>query len=286
MSMLIAQISDFHLSPEGVLAYGVADTVIPLKHTVKHINALVPKPDVVLVTGDLVCEGSSRSYSQVRELLSSLTPPFIIVPGNHDLKRELRKAFPDHDYLKETVEENGECYICFTDETFPVRLIGLDTVTPGDHGGSLGTERLLWLNQKLNERPDAPTIIFMHHPPFASAIGHMDKEPFKGRYELADIIRNHPQVERILCGHLHRPIFRRFAGTIVTACPGIGMQIVLDLRSEAPADFILEPPAVMLHLYTRLWDGEPTLLTHISIVEEHPNQYAGPYPFEGVVNPK
>ncbi len=284
--MLIAQISDFHLSPEGVSAYGVADTVTPLKRTVKHINALVPRPDVVLITGDLVCDGSAESYSQVYELLSSLSPPFIIVPGNHDLKRELRKAFPDHDYLKETLEENGESYICFSDETFPVRLIGLDTVTPGDHGGSLGKKRLLWLNQKLRARPDAPAIIFMHHPPFASAIGHMDKKPFKGRDELAEIIRDHPQVERILCGHLHRPIFRRFAGTLVTACPAIGMQIVLDLRSEAPSNFILEPPALMLHFYTRLWDDEPALLTHISIVAEHPGQYAGPYPFKGVVNPK
>ena len=38
--MLIAQISDFHIKPEGVLAYQAADTATPLKRAVDHINAL------------------------------------------------------------------------------------------------------------------------------------------------------------------------------------------------------------------------------------------------------
>jgi hypothetical protein len=125
----------------------------------------------------------------------------------------------------------------------------------------------------------------MHHPPFASAIGHMDMEFFAGREELARIIRKYPTVERVLCGHVHRPVFRRFAGTIANICPGIGMQLVLDLRKDAPSAFILEPSAVMLHLWTDLWD-EPSLLTHISIIENQPGQYSGPHPFFGVVSPR
>ena len=63
--MLIAQISDFHLKPEGVLAYEAADTVTPLRRAVDHINALNPRPDLVLVTGDLVDEGAAESYSEI-----------------------------------------------------------------------------------------------------------------------------------------------------------------------------------------------------------------------------
>ena len=59
--MLIAQISDVHLKPEGVLAYGVADTATALARAVKHINTLNPRPDLVLTTGDLVDEGASES---------------------------------------------------------------------------------------------------------------------------------------------------------------------------------------------------------------------------------
>jgi 3',5'-cyclic AMP phosphodiesterase CpdA len=283
--MLIAQISDFHLKPEGVLAYDAADTAKLLARAVDHLNSLHPIPDLVLVTGDLVDEGAAESYTLLKRLLSPLKLPLFIVPGNHDHKGKLRDTFPEHKYLNQTLQEDGEHYICFTIEEFPVRMIGLDTVTPGEHGGGLGDKRLAWLDLTLADRPEAPTVIFMHHPPFASAIGHMDKELFSGRKELVRIIRKYQQVERILCGHVHRPVFRRFAGTIANICPGIGMQLVLDLRVEAPSAFIMEPPAIMLHIWTNLW-GEPALLTHISVIEEQPGQYKGPHPFFGVVSPK
>jgi 3',5'-cyclic AMP phosphodiesterase CpdA len=218
-------------------------------------------------------------------LLLPLEPTLFIVPGNHDLKAALRETFPEHHYLNQTVEEDGKQYVCYAVEDYSVRLIGLDTVFPGEHRGGLGLGRLSWLDKTLAKRPQAPTVIFMHHPPFASAIGHMDKEGFLGHREMHSVIQKHPQVERILCGHVHRPVYRRFAGTIATICPAIGMQLVLDLRVNAPSAFVMEPPAVMLHLWTDLW-GEPTLLTHLSIVPEKQGQYSGPHPFFGVVSPK
>jgi hypothetical protein len=63
------------------------------------------------------------------------------------------------------------------------------------------------------------------------------------------------------------------------------MQLTLDLRKEAPSTFKLEPPAIMLHLWTDLW-GEKILLTHIDVVEDQPGQYSGPHPFFGVISPK
>ena len=80
-------------------------------------------------------------------------------------------------------------------------------------------------------------------------------------------------------------MFRRFAGTCACVCPGIGMQLVLDLRKEAPSEFILEPPGVMLHFWADLWD-EKSFLTHISIVENYPGNYGDPHPFFDVVSPR
>ena len=283
--MLIAQISDFHLKPAGMLAYHVADTASPLKRAVEHINHLRPMPDVVLVTGDLVDEGARESYQVLRAILTSLKPAFFMVPGNHDHKASLGEIFPEHAYLNGFIEPDGKRAICYTLDHFPVRLVGLDTVIPGEHGGGLTPGRLSWLDEVLTDQPAVPTVIFMHHPPFASGIGHMDKEVFIRREELAAIIRKHSHVERILCGHIHRTISRRFAGTTATVCPGIGMQLVLDLRDEAPSAFILEPPALMLHLFTELW-GEKTLLTHVSIIPDLPDQYGPVHPFFDVVSPE
>ncbi len=285
MSMLIAQISDFHLKPKGIPAYRVADTASPLIRAVRHINHLRPMPDAVLVTGDLADEGAYEAYTLLREILTPLKPPFFMVPGNHDHKASLCEVFPDHAYLKGIPEPNGKRAICYTIEDFPVRMVGLDTVIPGEHGGGLNPIRLAWLDEVLLEKPAAPTVIFMHHPPFASGIGHMDPEVFVRRNELAAIVEKHPQVERLMCGHIHRAICRRFAGTTATICPGIGMQLVLDLRAEAPSAFILEPPAAMLHLLTELW-GEKTLLSHVSIIPDSPDQYGGPHPFFDVVSPE
>lgn len=282
--MLIAQISDFHLKPPGMLAYRVADTATPLRQAVRYINNLRPLPDVVLITGDVADEGALESYQVLKEIFEPLQPPFFMVPGNHDHKAGLCRVFSDHAYLHGIPEGNGKRAICYTIENYPVRLVGLDTVIPGEHGGGLSPGRLSWLDDVLSQRPEAPTVLFMHHPPFASGIGHMDGELFIRRNEFAAVVARHPQVERIMCGHIHRAISRRFAGTTATVCPGIGMQLVLDLRQEAPSEFILEPPALMLHLFTELW-GEKTLLTHVGIIPDHPERFGGVHPFFDVVSP-
>ncbi len=284
--MLIAQFSDLHLKAGGILAYDVADTLTALKRTIAHINALDPRPDVIIGTGDLVDEGAQEAYELLSGLLAQLKSPVFLLPGNHDHKIRLQNAFPDHKYLRQTVTENGCFYICYTIDSYTIRLVGLDTATPGRHGGNLGPERLHWLDSVLSAAPRQPTVIFMHHPPFATAIGHMDKDGFEGRKDFEHVVQKHSQIERIVCGHLHRPIFRRFGGTIASVCPGIGMQIALDLRSEAPSGFIMEPPAIMLHLLDRFWDEDPVLLTHISLVEEKEGQFGGFHPFFNVVNPK
>ena len=283
--MMIAQISDFHLKPNRALAYDTADTASALEKVVTHINQMDPLPDLVFATGDLADGGSQDSYRLAHDLLSPLRPPLYIVPGNHDHKDNLAAAFPDHEYLSQRIEGTKGSYICYVLEDLPIRMIGLDTVTPGEHGGGLGPGRLDWLNRKLGKRPAAPTMIFMHHPPFASGISHMDTEPFHRRQEFRNLIEKHPQVERIACGHIHRPISCRFAGTIATVCPGVGMQLVLDYRPDAPSGFIMEPAAMLVHRWDTFWDGEPVLLTHTSIVEDFPGQYGGFHPFFDVVNP-
>ncbi len=283
--MIIAQISDFHLKPHGELAYGTADTADLLRKVVRHINLLHPIPDVVIVTGDVADDGKPGSYRLAKKLLSSLHMPLFLVPGNHDQKDNLAAAFPEHLYLSQRLTVGDNSYVCYTVEDYSVRLVGLDTVTPGEHGGGLGPHRLSWLDRTLAERPNIPTLIFMHHPPFPSGIGHMDLEPFRGRRKLASIIRHHPHVERITCGHIHRPITRRFAGTVATVCPGVGMQIVLDLRSQAPSGFNDEPPALMIHCLSDEWSDGAGLLTHISMVESYPGQYAAFHPFYDVISP-
>jgi Icc protein len=283
-AMLIAQISDFHIKTSGALAYGAADTQRTLEVTIAHLNRLRPPPDVVLVTGDLSDDGSAGSYQTVKAAMARLTLPFYLVPGNHDQKDRLAAAFPGHPYLDARVDDSGHGTVCYVVEQYPLRLIGMDTVTPGAHGGGLGKGRLAWLDRTLARRPDTPALVFMHHPPFPAAIGHMDTEPFANRRRLADLFKRHSQVQRIACGHIHRAITTRFGGVAATVCPGVGMQLALELTPEAPSRFVLEPPAVLLHQTCGQW-GRERLLTHVSLVPDPIDRFGRPHPFYDVVSP-
>jgi 3',5'-cyclic-AMP phosphodiesterase len=284
--MRIAQISDTHLKPQGGLAYQAADTAAALSKVVDHLNRLMPAPDVVILTGDIADDGRIESYQLARELLTPLRMPLFMVPGNHDHKDRLATAFPAHTYLRPSPKGPAGGFVCYCIENYAVRLIGLDTVSPGKHGGGLCSKRLRWLDATLRENSDKPTLIFMHHPPFASAVGHMDIEPFKRREDLHRIILDHPQVKRLTCGHIHRPISLCFGGSLATVCPGVGMQIPMDLRPDAPSGFVLGPPGLLVHYLDKSWGDPPELVTHVDLIENHPGEFGGFHPFFNVENPQ
>lgn len=264
--MLIAQISDTHIKPEGRLAYRRVDTAAFLARAVDHLRRLVPGPDVVLATGDLVDAGRPEEYAHLRRLLAPLPMPVFLVPGNHDAREPMRDVFADHAYLP----RNGE-FLHYVVDDYPLRLIGLDTLVPGEGGGRLGEARLRWLARRLEEAPERPTLIFMHHPPFRTGIARMDAIGLVDADAFGAVIERHRQVEAIVCGHLHRPIHTRWRGTVVTTAPSPAHQVALDVRESGDLGWVLEPPAVLLHL----WRPGQGVVTHTSYIGD----YAGPYPF-------
>lgn len=263
--MLIAQITDTHITRPGERAYGVVDTAGCLERAVAALNALDPLPDLAVVTGDLVDLGEAEEYAHLRILLAPLRMPVVVIPGNHDSREELRTAFLADGYLPRAG------FLHFTIEDHPLRLVALDTLVPGQGGGALCAERLSWLDRILAAAPDRPTALLMHHPPFETGIVRMDMIGLAGAAELAGIIRRHPQVERILCGHLHRAIAARFAGTIAGTAPSTAHQVVLDIDRDVALRFAMEPAGFQLHQ----WRGNAGLVTHTATIGDWP----GPYPF-------
>ncbi|MBA2351525.1 MAG: phosphodiesterase [Burkholderiales bacterium] len=261
--MLIAQITDFHINAPGKLVERSVDTAICLERAVAQLLRCEPLPDIVLATGDLAETGRAGEYAYVRELLAPITLPLFVIPGNHDERGALRSAFRDHTYLPRAGE-----FLQYAIDDFPLRLIALDTVIAGAPGGELCEERLGWLDARLREMPDKPTVVFMHHPPFPTGIRHMDRMSLANPDVFGAIIARHPQIERVLCGHVHRSIQVRYKGTIASICPGTAHQIKLDLRPDGPAAFTLEPPGFQLHF----WDEGTGLVTHTASIGVYPSQ--------------
>jgi Icc protein len=273
--MLIAQISDPHIVAAGKLFRGPVqgtapdaerishefDTAAYLARAVAALNALVPKPDIAVATGDLVHHGAPEEYEHLRDLLAPLQMPVFVIPGNHDSREPLRQAFGGDGYFP------AAGFLQYAIEEYPLRLIALDTLVEGKGGGELCHERLSWLDRTLAEQPDQPTAVLMHHPPFATGITYMDEHGLDNAAGLAEIVARHPQIERILCGHLHRAIDRRFAGTVAGTAPSTAHQVRLNLIPDARISFIFEPPGYQLHLWQ---DGG--LITHTAVL----GTWAGP----------
>jgi 3',5'-cyclic AMP phosphodiesterase CpdA len=259
--MLFAQITDPHVALPGTAMDAQGRTADRLALAVDHIGALDPAPDAVVCTGDLADAGSEAEYQRLVELFAPLAAPLYVIPGNHDDRDSLRRVFrgAGHDYLP----ERGP--LCYAVDLDPLRLIALDTLIPGQPGGRIDADQLVWLDARLAEAPDRPTVIMQHHPPFRTGIALMDGMGLEAIEAEAEVVRRHPQVERILCGHLHRDITCRFAGTVATTCPSTGHQIQLDLREPGGLAITGEPPACVLHLWR---DGGP-LVSHVSYVDEH-----------------
>jgi 3',5'-cyclic AMP phosphodiesterase CpdA len=263
---LLGQLTDLHIREPGRLAYGRIDTAPYLERAVQSVLRLPQRPDALVLTGDLTDFGRAAEYEHLARLLAPLPMPFFLLPGNHDDRDQMRRSFPSHGYL------GGSGPVHYAVQVGALRLLALDTAVAGASHGELDDGQLDWLDAQLAACRGQPVVVAMHHPPFSTLIGHMDRIGLlAGRERLEAIVARHPHVERIVCGHLHRAIDVRFGGTIASTSPAPGHQVCLDLAPDAASAWTLEPPGFRLHA----WSSEGRLVTHLAAAGE----FEGPYPF-------
>jgi 3',5'-cyclic-AMP phosphodiesterase len=248
---LLVQLSDLHMKD---------DDAVPgrrLADAVRDVTALRPAPDAVLVTGDLVEHGSASEYERAAELLSPLTMALHVIGGNHDERGGLRATFaPDG-------ADAGDGDYRYATRLGPLRLVACDTTDPGRVEGRMGAERLEWLDARLAEDRETPTIVAMHHPPLLMGIPAWDAIglPDGDRAAIGEIVAGHPQVLRILSGHVHRAALGSVGGCPVFTCPSTWIQGLLDFSHPDDLALVAEPPAFAMHVVVA---GE--LTTHVQPV--------------------
>src|SRR5689334_3728870 len=264
----IAQISDLHIKPPGTLAYGKVDTAKALERCVAALNAFVPAPDFVVISGDLADTPNAEEYDDLRRLLAPLKLPSAGIPGNHDSRELMRAAFPDAAYALPSGALNQ------TIEVGELDLLLLDSSVAGKPHGLLELPTLQWLEQSLSSSASRPALLFLHHPPFIAGIWHMDRQNLRNASELAGIVKRHPRVRLVATGHLHRAIITMFAGVPCTICPAPNHAVDLDLAHLRQPSFRIEQPAFHLHTWFPA-EGGGHLVTHQVPIGE----FDGPHPF-------
>ena len=260
--MLVAQITDLHLGfdPKNPDEFNRQR----LDRTLAVLRALRPRPDLLLVTGDIAERGDERiSYDRYKQAIADLPFPVFPLMGNHDTRDVFLEAFP------ETPVVDG--FIQYAIEGFPVRILMLDTLEAGRHGGNFCSRRDAWLRARLDEAPDHPTLIALHHPPIATGIPWLTEDPdafWIGR--LRETVEGRRNIVAMIAGHVHRPIVTGWAGFPLIVCPSTAPQVALGLEPIDPdvpdqrPMIVADRPSFALHW----WDGRQ-LVSHFDTAEEH-----------------
>ncbi|GAA0473723.1 phosphodiesterase [Parasphingorhabdus litoris] len=259
--MILAQVTDIHLGfdPDNPTEFNRKR----LDQALKVLCEMTPRPDVLLATGDLVDRGDQDSYMRLEEAFADLPFPVYMCLGNHDLRAPFQKQFPD--------VPTADGFVQYEIDDGPLRLLFLDTLEEGRHGGAFCDVRAQWLTDRLAEKQDKPTLLIMHHPPVESGIAWMNTDPREPWVStLADTIAGHDQVKGMITGHLHRNISTSFEGTSLSICASTAPQVAFDLEPIDPENpdgrnmIVADPPAIALHW----WNGKQ-LVSHFETAEEH-----------------
>jgi 3',5'-cyclic AMP phosphodiesterase CpdA len=239
--VVLVQLSDSHIGG----AWPGCDPTACLEATLEEIRRMPDSPDAVLVTGDLTDTGADSEYELIGELLRCLALPVYALPGNHDNRDRLREQFG--------LPGSSGTPVHYAADFGPLRVVALDSTLAGAVGGE--RDRLAWLDAELSDAPARTTLVAMHHPPIPAGVAAWDEIGLRqaDRKALGEVLRHHPQVRRLVAGHVHQAILGDLAGRSVITAPSTCVQAQLSFGS--PIKLTAQPPGFAAHTLT---DGEIT----------------------------
>ncbi len=239
----LAQISDTHLIVPITDDERAPGRLENLRKCVNDINNLDPRPDAVIHTGDMTQHGYREEYSLAREILSQLKIPLYVTPGNRDSRAAIRDLFRIDDYSPPDKE-----FIHYATNVGAIRLVAIDTINEeGTRPGNLCDTRIAAIDVTLRQAPHTPTALFMHHPPFDVLTS---SEPFQfisreAVEKFSRVLKLHPQIKRIFCGHAHRCYVTEIANTRASTLPSVAV----DLRLGDYPKAMKNTPVYQVHRF-------------------------------------
>lgn len=198
--MLIAQISDTHICQPDSDEPHAHERISSLEAFVAHVGNMDETPDLILHTGDVAQNGKLEEYAIVKSIMDKLDIPVFFALGNRDLGANMMEG------LGGGGVKLVDGFLIYSIDAFPVRFIAMDTQKRESRIGTTCSVRLGILEKLLEEKPDTPTAIFMHHPAFevpTSQYPFQFDDPLLAEAFLR-LVARHEQVVHLFCGHMHR----------------------------------------------------------------------------------
>jgi len=185
----IAHISDLHFGyNDPLLARRLFETL--------HEK----RPDVLVISGDLVEHATEEEFSRAREFLEHLPQPQIVVPGNHDL--------PFYNLWRRWTE-GLKLYCRFITEDLKPVFLDPEIAIIGANsahlfpikGGKISAEQLDALVHEFSDLPSSLIRILVTHHPFD--LPEPSNPHLLMGHSRRAIARLAPVVDLLLAGHVH-----------------------------------------------------------------------------------
>jgi 3',5'-cyclic AMP phosphodiesterase CpdA len=158
------------------------------------------EPQLVVASGDLAHRGRREELERAAQLLRSLGPPVLAVPGNHDLPYtpvRLVRPWAEFERVWETTEPTASAP--------GFHVVGLNSARPFRHqGGALSRAQLVRAGERLAAAEEgALRVAVLHH--------HLIGAPWRAARKRPVSRRNHvlrtlvdAGADLILAGHIHQ----------------------------------------------------------------------------------
>lgn len=238
--MLLAQISDTHLVAAGPRR---AARALSLERALAFLEAADPQPAAIVHSGDLAHNAKAEQYALAGELLSRVTLPLVVVPGNRDLRKPLLAAAP-----LPVRPPAASGFVQMAMDLGAIRLIALDTVAEGRGLGAFCDARHAELEAFLAAGDGRPTVVVLHHPPIAipSVPGATHFVDPAEAHRLSVTLARDPSVIAVLAGHVHRRATTQLGRATLETMPSLAV----DLRKGVYPRGQAERPIILLHEIT------------------------------------
>lgn len=189
----ILHLTDFHFLPgPGQTMLGV-DTELSFSEVVAAAGSTGPRPDLALLTGDLVQTPSAAAYRRLKTRLQALECPCYCLPGNHDDPALMAGILA------------GEKLFCRAQILLrDWQIICLNSVVPGEAHGLLAGEQLATLATLLDAQPGRFALIALHHHPVPCGSRWMDTMVLKNSDAFFAVLERHGNVKAVIFGHIHQ----------------------------------------------------------------------------------
>lgn len=210
----LLQITDTHLFARKHETLLGISTWESFQATLAAIHAGQQHYDLIVSTGDLAQDHSVDAYQQFAEGIATLNAPCVWLPGNHDFQPAMYETLRKAGISPAKRVLAGQHW----------HIVLLDSQVFGVPHGELSDYQLEWLDNTLRSEPTRHTLLLLHHHPLPSGCGWLDQHSLRNAQALQDVLKQHPQVSALLCGHIHQELDCQWHGVRVLATPSTCIQ--------------------------------------------------------------